>query len=114
MVAGLGGGGESGQGDDLLDERYGLGRRLGGMILLSVCPVPRAVVLRDAILRLTRPSSHPSGPLTDDPFSSTTCQLAAVLGGCDTTAVTAPPHRCGLLPAAAAECAKAAARRSAS
>jgi hypothetical protein len=42
--------------------------------------LPRAVVPRDAVLCLTRPRSHPSGQFTDDRFSSTSYQLAAVLG----------------------------------
>ena len=65
---------------DLLDERYGLGEPLGGMILLSVCP---GAMRRSAEGRRLVPyqaESHPSGPLTDDPFSPTSYQLAAVLG----------------------------------
>jgi hypothetical protein len=57
---------------DLLDERYGLGgagRDDHALGRRQPTPVPCAVVLRDAVLCLTRPSSHPSGPLTDDPFS---------------------------------------------
>lgn len=98
---------------DLLDERYGLGEGLGGMILLSVCPGATRRSAEGRHLVPYQVESHPSGPLTDDPFSSTPINWRPSSAGCDTTAVRTPPHRCGLLPAAAAAWAKAAARRSA-